>query len=239
VILVDATPDLRSQAADLRDASGLAAAPGLPVDAILLTHAHIGHYTGLMYLGRESMAARAVPVLATPRMAAFLKSNRPWSRLVEWGHVSLGTIEPGSRRALAPGIEVEAIAVPHRNEDADTIGFLLRGPAKRLLYVPDTDAWERWPRPLASILEEVDVAILDGTFFDSGEIPGRDASLVPHPLMRSTMDLLAGTVAVRRCLILFTHLNHTNPALDPLSPEAASIRAAGLSVAEEGMEFAL
>ncbi len=239
VILVDATPDLRSQVAELRDASGIAATPGLPVDAILLTHAHIGHYTGLMYLGRESMAARAVPVLATPGMVAFLRANKPWSRLVEWGHVSLEAIEPGSPRRIAPGIEAEAMRVPHRNEDADTVAYFLTGPAKRLLYVPDTDAWEKWPRPLASILADVDIALLDGTFFGPGEIPGRDASQVPHPLMRSTIDLLARRGAAGRCRVLFTHLNHSNPALDPSSPEAAAIVAAGLSVAEEGMELAL
>jgi len=153
--------------------------------------------------------------------------------------MSLETLEPGLLRKLAPGIEVEAIAAPHRNEDADTVGFLFTGPSKRLLYVPDTDAWEKWPRPLTSILEGIDVALLDGTFFDAGEIPGRDASEVPHPLIRTTMASLGDLAARGRPRILFTHLNHGNPALDPSSAEAAAILAAGFAVAEDGMEFAL
>ncbi|MBI3447731.1 MAG: MBL fold metallo-hydrolase [Acidobacteria bacterium] len=226
--LIDATPDIRSQAAEL----------GAPVGAILLTHAHIGHYTGLMYLGRESMAARALPVHATPRMAAFLKANKPWSRLVEWGHVDLRPLEPGKSVALAPGIEARPITVPHRDEDSDTVGFVVTGPSKRLLYVPDTDAFDRWERPLASFLGEVDAALLDGTFFDAGEIPGRDPAEVPHPLIRATIESLRGA-APSRCRVIFTHLSHENPALDPGSAAAAAIRDAGCEVAWEGMELAL
>jgi len=226
--LIDATPDIRSQAAEL----------GAPIGAILLTHAHVGHYTGLMYLGRESMAARALPVHATARMAAFLRANKPWSRLVEWGHVELRPLEAGRSVALAPGIETRPFTVPHRDEDSDTVAFIVSGPAKRLLYVPDTDAFDRWERPLASVLGEVDAALLDGTFFDAGEIPGRDPAEVPHPLIRATIDSLR-SAAPSRCRVIFTHLNHENPALEPGSAAEAAIRGAGCEVAWEGMELAL
>jgi len=237
VVLVDATPDIRSQIAELRESCGLEAAPGLPVDRIFLTHAHTGHYTGLIHLGRESMAARSVPVMVTPRMGEFLKSNKPWSRLVEWGHVRLETLGPGAWKDS--GLAVEAIPVPHRDEDSDTVGFVFSGPTRRLLYVPDTDAWVKWRRPLESYLAEVDFALLDGTFFDGAELPGRDLSQVPHPLMKATLQMLGGKAGASRCRVLFTHLNHSNPALDPGSAEAALVRAAGFEVAREGMEFPL
>jgi len=237
-ILVDATPDMRAQIADLRDASGLPALPGLPVDRILLTHAHIGHYTGLMFLGRESVAAKALPVTATPRMEAFLRANKPWSRLAEWGHIRIEAVDPGATLRPMPGLAVTLLPVPHRDEDSDTVAFLFEGAKGRLLYVPDTDAWEKWPRPLASYLASADVALLDGTFFDPSELPGRDLSEIPHPLIRRTIDALGGA-APAGCRVLFTHLNHTNPALDPASAEAALIAKAGFGIAAEGMEFPL
>jgi pyrroloquinoline quinone biosynthesis protein B len=250
VTLVDATPDIRSQIAELRESAGTEAAPGIPADRILLTHAHTGHYTGLIHLGRESMAARGAPVLATSRMRAFLESNKPWSRLVEWGHIALRTLEPGGRvdlasprsgppGSVAPGISVEAISVPHRGEDSDTVGFIFRGPRRRLLYVPDTNAWATWPRPLESYLAEVDVALLDGTFFDGSELPGRDLREIPHPFITATMEILGKRAGSGRCRVLFTHLNHTNPALDADSGEAARVRDSGFEIAREGMEFAL
>ena len=70
----DATPDFPAQ---LQRLSG-----GRLPAGIFLTHAHIGHYTGLMFLGRESVNAAAVPVYVTDRMGAFLRTNGPWSQLV-------------------------------------------------------------------------------------------------------------------------------------------------------------
>ena len=237
--LIDATPDLRSQAADLREASPNPVVPGRPVDGILLTHAHVGHYAGLIHLGREAMGAKAVPVHATPRLCEFIEANKPWSRLAEWGHIELRPWPPGTSRELAPDLRVEAILSPHRDEDSDTVSFLVRGPSRALLYVPDTDRWALWGRDVAALIGEVDVALLDGTFFDAGEVPGRDPAEIPHPTMRQSMDLLARAAEKGRARILFTHLNHSNPALDPASEAAAEITGRGFEVAYEGMEFAL
>ena len=115
---------------------------------MLLTHAHIGHYTGLMYLGREALGASAVPVYATPRMAAFLRGNGPWSLLVTQGHIDLREIAPGQPLALTPRLTVTALTVPHRDELSDTVGFRVQGPSRTLLYVPDIDKWEKWDRRL-------------------------------------------------------------------------------------------
>lgn len=238
-VLVDATPDIRSQAEDLIEASGAEPEPGRLLDGILITHAHVGHYTGLLHLGREAMATRAQPVLATPRTCEFLRSNKPWSRLVEWGHVELRALRPSEPVDLGGGLRITPLGVPHRDEDSDTVGYLLDGGSRRLLYVPDTDAWERWPRSLESILADVDVAILDGTFFDGGEVPGRDPAEIPHPLIRRTMDRLGDRSTSNGPRILFTHLNHTNPALDARSVAAGEILRRGYEVAVEGMEMAL
>ena len=84
--LIDATPDFAAQMELLG---------GLP-DAILLTHAHIGHYLGLAQLGREVLGARKVPVYATPSMAKFLRENGPWKRLVGLENIVVNELPPGA-----------------------------------------------------------------------------------------------------------------------------------------------
>jgi pyrroloquinoline quinone biosynthesis protein B len=239
VFLIDATPDFRSQVDSALGEGGLEARPrGLPVDGILLTHAHIGHYTGLMYLGREAIAAAGVPVFATSRMASFLSANGPWKRLVEGGHIKLEPIEPGKSFELAAGLKVEPIRVPHREEESDVVGFLVSGPSRRLLYIPDIDDWSRWDRDIAAVARTVDVALLDGTFYAPSELGARSMADVPHPLIPSTMDRLEPLVKLGH-RVIFIHLNHTNPALRSGTPERREIERRGFEVAADGLELSL
>jgi pyrroloquinoline quinone biosynthesis protein B len=216
--LLDATPDLPAQAAAL----------GFPLpDGIFLTHAHVGHYLGLAWLGKEAAAARGIPVHATGRMRAFLAANAPWSALVEGGHVDLrdnAAVDLG-------GLRVTAIPVPHRQEFADTVGYRIEGPRGRALFVPDIDRWEDWDRDLRAEVEGVDVAFLDATFFSGAELPGRDMARVPHPLVTDTMERLEGLGGKVRLL----HLNHSNPLWEDDGP----VRARGFAVAREGESFPL
>jgi pyrroloquinoline quinone biosynthesis protein B len=231
--LVDATPDLPSQLDSLTDG---AVDRRRPLDGILLTHAHIGHYAGLMYLGREALDARGVPVYATRRMARFLRENGPWSRLVAAGHIELKEIEPGQELALTPRLKLTALAVPHRDEFSDTVGFRIRGPSRSLLYIPDIDKWERWDRKLEDEVGKVDVALLDGTFEDPEEIPGRSLEDIPHPLVNETVARLAAPSFRDR--VRFIHLNHTNRLL--WSGEALQgLAARGFRVARDGEELPL
>jgi pyrroloquinoline quinone biosynthesis protein B len=241
VHLVDATPDIREQLdrlADLRTAP-TGRVDRSPVDRVFLTHAHIGHYLGLAFFGYEALHTRRLPVHATPRMAAFLRDNGPWSQLVGLGEVELEELPPGAMVALADGVQVEALAVPHRDELSDTVGFVFSGPRQQVLYVPDTDGWDAWERPLEEVVAGVDVALLDGTFYSPDELPGRPVSSIGHPLITVTMDRLKEQVAGGTVSVYFTHLNHSNPALDPEGPERAEIRRRGFGVLEEGQELAL
>jgi pyrroloquinoline quinone biosynthesis protein B len=174
-------------------------------------------------------------------MAAFLRAGGPWSQLVRLGEIALREVPPGGRIDLGEGVAAELLAVPHRDEYSDTVAVMLRGPRATLLYVPDTEPWRTWPRPLPEVLADhgVDVALLDGTFYSPDELPGRPVASIGHPLMTDTMDLLAPTVAAGRTRVVFTHLNHSNPALDPASDAARAIVARGFAVAAEGEEIAL
>lgn len=246
VFLIDATPDLGAQLdrlADLRpaaaDGGGEETVDRHPIDGVLLTHAHIGHYLGLAFFGYETIHTSGLPVWATPRMAGYLRANGPWSQLVERGNIELRSLAPGKALRLTPRLRVSAVAVPHRDELSDTVGFLVEGPSRRALYVPDTDGWEAWDPPLLERLRDVDVALLDGTFYSTDELPGRSVERIGHPLVGQTMDLLQERVAAGALAVWFTHLNHSNPALDPESPEARTIRDRGFRVLAENEEIEL
>lgn len=256
IYLLDVTPDIRPQLdtlTDVRDAPD-DRVDRTPVDGVVLTHAHIGHYLGLAFFGYEAIHTHGLPVHCTPRMADFLRQNAPWSQLVEFGNLALRPNKPktnsdptsdrGASFQLGTGTATEAVTVtllpvPHRDEFSDTVAIRLRGPSKTLLYVPDTDAWAKWSTPLTEVLADVDVALLDGTFYSLDELPGRDVSSVPHPLITQSMDLLEPLVRDGNKQILFTHLNHSNPALDPASEARRHVEARGFRVAAEGMEFVL
>ncbi|WP_412061336.1 MBL fold metallo-hydrolase [Rubrivirga sp. IMCC45206] len=236
--LVEATPDLPEQLAHL---DRLAPRRGAALDGVFLTHAHIGHYTGLMFLGHESLGARGVPVFAMPRMADFLRTNGPWSQLVRFENVDLRELADGVPVPLADGLSVTPFLVPHRQEFSEVVGYRIDGPRQSALFVPDIDSWREWDDAgtrLEDVLATVDVAYLDATFYDDGEIPGRDMSGFPHPLITTTMARLADLPAGERAKVRLIHLNHTNPALWP-GPAREAIEAAGMRVAEEGETVAI
>lgn len=256
--LVDATPDVIAQLALLSRDREPALPPGgtvdrSPLDGVFLTHAHMGHYLGLAHFGFEAVHTRGLATWGTPRMLAFLRSNGPWDQLVAKNNLELREMpvsppdspDSDGRSAgwveLGEGVAVAAFPVPHRDEYSDTVAYVIRGPRRTVLYVPDTDGWEAWPRPLPAVLREggVDVALLDGTFFSMDELPGRDIAQVRHPLMRQTMDLLEEPVRSGEVEVAFTHLNHSNPALAPEGPERREIEQRGFRVLAEGEELGL
>jgi pyrroloquinoline quinone biosynthesis protein B len=222
--IVDATPDFPHQLHALGD---------VELAGILLTHAHMGHYTGLLELGREAMGADHVPVHALPRMKAMLEQQEPWALLVRLGHIVPTAAVAGEPVALGARVTATPFLVPHRDELSETVGWTIRGPHTTVVWLPDIDKWERWDTPLETLLAGTDVAYVDGTFFADGEL-GRDMSSIPHPFVSETMARLKPTDAATRAKVRFVHLNHTNPALDPKSDASRAIREAGMAVAVEG-----
>jgi len=206
-LMVDATPDFSAQMADLSLAASHAARG---VDALILTHAHIGHYLGLALLGREAMSASDVPVYCTPSMARFLELNRPWSHLIERGEIRLETIVPGTPLTF-DGVEIHAFLTPHRGEDSDTIGLEFRGGQRTLVYVSDADVF---PPELAARIRDADVALIDGTFYDRNELPNREILAVRHPFVTESVERFADASGE----VIFIHLNHTNALLSPEPP---------------------
>lgn len=236
--LIDCTPDFREQLRLLDDIAP-STNDNPPLNGILLTHAHIGHYSGLVHLGREVMGSGGIPVFAMPRMQTFLKTNGPWSQLVSLKNIRLQPLSANVTVKLNKRIAVTPLVVPHRDEFSETVGFVIRGPRRSVLFLPDIDKWEKWKTPVEEVLASVDVAYVDGTFFANGEIPGRDMSLIPHPFIEESLARFAKLPKSERSKLRFIHLNHTNPALNPGSPATRTIRGSGSHVAEQGERQAL
>jgi pyrroloquinoline quinone biosynthesis protein B len=240
VFVVDASPDISLQFDWVHERMGFDAAAKINVpDGILLTHAHIGHYTGLMYYGYEGLNATKIPVYCTSKMGRFLKENGPWSQLVGLENIALQIVGREDQTSLTPQIVFTPILVPHRDEYSDTVGFIIAGPKRKLLYIPDIRNWQVWDRSIVEETEKVDCAILDGTFFSPDELPGRDLSKIGHPFILDSMRVLASAAKSGRHKIYFTHLNHSNRALDPDGPAQKEIKKRGFHLATDGMEISL
>lgn len=236
--LFDASPAITEQLATLDAIEP--PTEGLGVDGVFLTHAHIGHYLGLAYFGREAAGANGVPVFAMPRMAAFLRGNGPWSQLVDLENISLNTLSAGQYQNV-DGVQVAPIVVPHRDEYSETVGFVISAGERSALYLPDIDYWPSFEglSMLIGQLPSLDHAFIDATFWDDNELRGRDMSEIPHPRVTDTMDLLASLPERERAKVHFIHYNHTNPIRDPASPESAEVAERGFSVARRGDRFCL
>ena len=233
--MFEATPNFPAQLYDLELE---APTERFEFSGIFLTHAHIGHYAGLMFLGHEAMGASNVPVFAMPRMARFLRANGPWSQLVAYKNVRLEPLEDKAVKILGK-LQVTPFLVPHRDEYSETVGYRIVGPEKSAIFIPDINKWHEWKTDIAELVTTVDYALLDAGFFADGELPGRDMSLIPHPFVTETMETLKHLSREDRIKVWFIHMNHTNPLLNPGSPESRKVRSEGFNIAMEGKRFVL
>ncbi|MEM9650113.1 MAG: MBL fold metallo-hydrolase [Bacteroidota bacterium] len=234
--LFEASPDLPSQLKSLKEFSGK---PTETPDGILLTHAHIGHYAGLMYLGREALGSNGVPVFTMPRMKSFLETNGPWEQLIDLKNIELNEMGFDQEQKLSSNVTIIPFRVPHRDEYSETVGFTIMGPNKSVLFIPDIDKWFKWERDIAKEIEKVDLAFLDATFFDAAEINNRDIAEIPHPFVIESMERFDHLPSSEREKIHFIHFNHTNPLLNSKSEAYKTVTEQGFRVAGFHQRFGL
>ena len=203
------------------------------VESVFLTHAHIGHVDGLGLFGKETMAAKGVNLYCSKMMLDLIERTPHWSALL-----SDGVFIPRVASVYQlPGVIVEAIEVPHRDELSDMHAYLIKA-EKTLLFLPDHDTWQETLRghDLRAWLNhlEVDIALIDGTFYSADELKHRDQSKVPHPPVEQTLHML-GERREGDGEVIFIHLNHTNP----LCRDDTPVTELGWKVGKEGMSFSL
>lgn len=229
--LFEATPDIKDQLHILDTM-------GYQLSGIFLTHAHIGHYAGLIHLGREVMGTSNIPVYVMPKMKSFLENNGPWSQLVSLNNIELKELKNEKNVSLNETAQVTPFLVPHRDEYSETVGYRITSSNQSVLFIPDINKWETWHKSLANEISQVNYALLDAAFFADGELPGRDMSKIPHPFTTETMELLEGLRKKEKSKVHFIHFNHTNPALFD-SPERNQVFKEGFNIVKEGMIFDL
>jgi pyrroloquinoline quinone biosynthesis protein B len=233
--IIDATPDINFQLIDLIGKAD----PSKKLNGIFLTHAHMGHYAGLLNFGRESLNSKNIPLYLMPKFYNFILNNGPWNQLVELNNIKLNKIYNGEKVILHNNLSFTPIQVPHRDEYSETVGFLIEGSHKKALYIPDIDKWAKWEVSVVEMIKNVDYAFLDGTFFDEKEINNRDISEIPHPFIIESLKLFKELDESEKSKVYFIHLNHTNPVLNSESSEYKKVISAGFNIAKTGMEFFL
>lgn len=234
--IIDMTPDFKEQIAFLQQKYEL---QGTLMDNIFLTHAHIGHFPGLIFLGRETMNTNKLPLFAGPKMKQLLETEAPWRQLTDLNNIKIKTINDEHEEKITNLVSVKAVEVPHRNEFSETFSFWISGPENKVLYIPDIDHWDDWELNIDGLCKEADICLLDGTFFSHEEVShlGRNFREIPHPTMVETMDRLQHLI--NETTIFFTHFNHSNPVLNANSIEHKQVEERGFHIAKEGMEIQL
>ena len=227
--LIDATPDIKEQINRLKLISGTATSA---VNGIFLTHAHIGHYTGLMQFGHEAIGATEMPVYAMPRMKRYLSSSGPWDQLVRYRNIRVVELAENEPVVLTHELTVTPFLVPHRDEYSETVGYRIKGPHKSVIYIPDINKWEIWDKDINNIIQNNDLLFIDGSFYNNGEIEGRDMSDFPHPFIEESITRFESLSYSEKQKVFFIHLNHTNPAIHDIHTRE-EINKSGFRVASQ------
>jgi len=223
--MFEATPDAARQVEMIQGvAPKFRRTEGNPIDGILLTHADIGHYVGLFQFRPEVTSIRNLPVYCTQIMAKFLRENEPWRFMVQRNIITLMPFEFKTSVQLDEGISFQAVKVPH-DKHSDMAGFVIQGPNKSLLFIPDIDQWEE---RFLDIVASVDYAVLDGTFYSE-----RRGSKI-HPLITESMSFFKDIVKTKKTESIFIHFNHSSKLLSGDISIRKAIEAKGYYVADDG-----
>lgn len=231
-LLIEATRDLGRQLRMIGNPS---------IDHLFITHAHLGHVDGLGLFGRETMSARNIKLHCSPSMQALIEATPAWNQLLQQN-----VLKPSAfPQVEIDDVLVEFIPVPHRAELSDMHATIIRGQEKSLLFLPDHDSWDQTLElhgceSIRAFLQKfnIDIALLDGTFWSGGELQGRDMSVVPHPTVEESLYRL-GLRREDDLEIHFIHLNHTNPLYNPHSDASRQLEASGWSIGYETQQFTL
>jgi len=238
-VLIDASPDIRQQLDAYLPPLGLA-----HLSCLFLTHGHIGHYWGLCLFGKEGPDIRDLAVYGSAEMIDLLLNTPSIKYMVDRRNIVLNILRAGETVTLGTAtrpdrsdeIVVKGFWVPHRQEFTPTMGFQVTAGSRTMVYIPDVDYWSE---SVLSIIQQSDIALLDGTFYSADELPGaKIVREVPHPPIESSMGRLKEIKNMSGCRIYFTHFNHTNPVILE-GPEQEKVKQAGFELAYDGLRFFL
>lgn len=250
-VVLNASPDIRHQINENPALHPRTGTRHSPICAVVLTNGDVDHVAGLLTL-RESTP---FTIHASDRVLAVLAANSIFN-VLNPDFVSRNEITLGAPFAPAPGLEIEAFAVPGKvalyledgdagnnfgTEDGDTIGLAVRDSAsgQEFFYIPGCAAM---PDDIAGRLSGATLVLFDGTLFENEEMISRSEGIktgqrMGHMSMSGPGGVLAAFENLGVGRRIFIHINNTNPVLLDDSPERAAVEAAGWEVAWDGMEI--
>jgi len=258
--LLNASPDLRQQILATPELSAASSSLGPPVSRILLTSADVDCVMGLLHL-REFQPLHIYSTLAVRRILTEENSLfRVLARSippVKWETLPLDRLIPllpptslGAKDGLFckavpllggfPDYVSDSLRGSMPPEEA-VIGVQLVHKEKRFFYAPGVAGQgEEWQR----IVDESDLALLDGTFWKDDELISakrsrRTAREMGHLPLWGERGMLKRSFRLGKTKRVLTHINNTNPILNEESPEHRAVRDAGWEIAYDGMEFNL
>jgi len=220
---------------------------GTPIAGMLLTDANVDHLGGLVTLRQAGehrftvRSSRVVREIATaqPAFAPFALEPHRWLDADE------GPLEPAAADPVGADLRVRAIPVlgltpgfaGRQAVRGAVTAYAIDTPGgKTLLFAPVFSAVDA---TLAAEIRAADVAFLDGSFFSEHEMQAagagdkRATALGHAPLGGAAGTLAAIGTARGRCFV--THVNNTNPILDPASDAAAVLARHNVEVAADGL----
>lgn len=213
-----------------------------PIDGAMLTDANVDHLGGLAALRqsgnhrfviRSSGIVRDIAVAQTA-FAPFARDPHRWDAVNDDEHIELaglrlrGFAVPGATPGYAGRRQEPGAVFAYEAGTADADATFLFAPV--FSAIDDR---------LFEAIERVDVAFLDGSFFSDDELiveglmdkTARQLGHQPVGGPGGTLERLQGV----RTRIIFTHVNNSNPMLDPTSAAALEVRRTGAEIAYDGM----
>ena len=230
--IIDASPDIKYQINMISDFLGINKAP--KIKGIFLTHAHTGHYSGLLELGKESLNASNIPIYVMPEMSDFIQLNKAFNFLIESENIFLKVIQEDHPIKLKNDSLISPFLVPHRNEMSETVGYKIQSNKKSVIYLPDIDSWEDWDNDIITLVKNNNHLFIDGTFYSKNEIQDRNILNIPHPPIAETVQKLLTLDVKEKNKIFFTHLNHSNVIIHENRSETIDLINEGYGVAFDG-----
>jgi pyrroloquinoline quinone biosynthesis protein B len=254
-VLINASPDLLAQLRAVPELQPARAIRDSGIAAVVLCDAQIDHVTGLLML-RERTAP--LPLYASEPVLDDLSTGLPLVPLL--GHfcgVDTHAIALGEPFSIpgADGIRFTAVPVdskppPYSPRRAaatagDNIALLIEDAAsgRAAFYAPGLAAVDD---TVQAAMRDADLVLVDGTFWTATEmidlgLSSKRAADMGHlaqcgdGVRPGMIDRLAALPARTRKVL--THINNTNPILDPDSAPRMQLRAHGIDVAYDGMQF--
>lgn len=217
---------------------------------IFITHAHAGHYPGLLYIGKEALNANQLPVYCSERMHQFLRSNEPWGVMYRNRNINPVVLYDDVTVELTKNLKITPSLVPHRADFTDTFAYSIIGKDREMYFCPDIDHWDVFNHESTlkqyllqtAFITKKDILLLDATFYDNHELLNRDMSSIPHPRVVETARLVRenrAQVNANHQEVVLIHMNHSNPLwADPQLVQSLNDEC-GISVGRSGMVWYL